>query len=252
LLESGADVNAKNATDTTPLMAAVNLHPAEVISVLLENGADVNARHKDGTTILMMAASRASREANPNPEVIIMLVKNGADVNATTRGGLTPAFFAGGIPEIIEHLSPLTDADKTEIATDSILSNMRNLHGAAVFFHGRNRDIMAANNPPSDIGGLPVDDIHQLVSVMTNPEEAEWVKHYEFHIIGDVNAPIASRAWWISTNVPTPSVANRLQSRRESAGPFVGLFADAYAPDAIPSRPDYAGGDRVFMLFRRP
>src|SRR5678815_2491039 len=54
LVEAGADVNAKNAFDATPLMwAAGDITKARL---LLAKGADVNARSKIGRTPLLIAA----------------------------------------------------------------------------------------------------------------------------------------------------------------------------------------------------
>lgn len=55
LLDSGADVNAKDYGDGTALMEAVKSGDARVLRRLVEAGADVNARAKAGDTALMVA-----------------------------------------------------------------------------------------------------------------------------------------------------------------------------------------------------
>ena len=82
-ISNGADVNARNSYDKTPLMEAAeyNQHP-EVITALLAAGADIKARDDHGETPLMYAA-----EYNQNPEVITALLAVGADAKAKDNAG---------------------------------------------------------------------------------------------------------------------------------------------------------------------
>jgi len=57
LIDAGADVNAKNAFDTTALIIASDNLP--LAKLLVEHGADVNARSKAGHTPLEVAAGSA-------------------------------------------------------------------------------------------------------------------------------------------------------------------------------------------------
>ncbi|MGZ6255369.1 MAG: ankyrin repeat domain-containing protein [Candidatus Chromulinivorax sp.] len=85
LLQTGADVNARNIFGQTPLHYA---QTAEQTKQLLVAGADVNARDDDGWTPLHMAETAAKTE---------LLLAAGADVHARDNNGLTPlhndAFF---------------------------------------------------------------------------------------------------------------------------------------------------------------
>jgi ankyrin repeat protein len=56
-IEAGADVNAKDNRNRTPIF---HLDNAKSIKVCIEAGADVNARDKEGTTPLHMDMDRAS------------------------------------------------------------------------------------------------------------------------------------------------------------------------------------------------
>ena len=46
LIENGADVNAKNKSDSTSLMYALEGGHTNTARLLIENGADVNAKNK--------------------------------------------------------------------------------------------------------------------------------------------------------------------------------------------------------------
>ena len=52
LIESGADVNAKDNSGETALMWAAWYDRAEIAKILIDNGADVNAKNRWGKTAL--------------------------------------------------------------------------------------------------------------------------------------------------------------------------------------------------------
>jgi ankyrin repeat protein len=91
-ISNGADVNARNSYDKTPLMYAAmyNQNP-EVITALLAAGADIKVRDKYGRSPLMAAA-----RDNQNPEVITILLKAGADGKAKSSAGKTAFDYAQG------------------------------------------------------------------------------------------------------------------------------------------------------------
>jgi len=122
LLEAGADPNAANAFDATPLMwcagdaakvrlllskganadarsklgrsalmiAAAYDGAADAARLLIEKGADVNARDKGGNSVLAQAAG------SNNVEVARLLIAKGAEVNNVDEGGNTPLHNAAG------------------------------------------------------------------------------------------------------------------------------------------------------------
>jgi len=84
-LAAGTDVNAK-FLGQTPLYSAAN---KEIAELLIAKGADVNAKNNRDITPLHNAATFGRKE------VVELLIAAGAeDVNAKTKGGLTSLDFA--------------------------------------------------------------------------------------------------------------------------------------------------------------
>ena len=100
-LKSGADPNARDEDNDTPLHLAAAFHknPA-VIEVLLKAGADPKARDDDKDTPLHLAARN-----NRNPGVIKALLKGGADARTNLKWTpLHEALVIKGEPGVIETL----------------------------------------------------------------------------------------------------------------------------------------------------
>ena len=87
-LAAGADVNAKDMYEDTPLYEAVKLGYKEIAELLLANGADVNVKNNVGWVPLHMAT------ALDHKEIVELLVTNGAYVDAKDDDGSTPMHFA--------------------------------------------------------------------------------------------------------------------------------------------------------------
>jgi len=75
LLDAGAEVNANNAFDATPLMWCAN--NIDKVRLLVSKGADVNAKSKQGMTPLIIAALQDGGSG-----VVKFLLEKGANVNA--------------------------------------------------------------------------------------------------------------------------------------------------------------------------
>jgi hypothetical protein len=88
LLDNGADVNARDANGTTPLMLSSFRGHFTVLKVLLSAGADVNLEDKQGTTALMLAS------AGGDMRIVQALIDAGAKVNAKNYIGWTPLMMA--------------------------------------------------------------------------------------------------------------------------------------------------------------
>ncbi|KAH6583759.1 hypothetical protein BASA60_001280 [Batrachochytrium salamandrivorans] len=79
LIEKGADVNAKDEADWTPLTIAVNVNAEQIVRNLIAAGADVNTATERLVTPLHYAASR------DRLEIAQILVGMDANVHALDR-----------------------------------------------------------------------------------------------------------------------------------------------------------------------
>jgi ankyrin repeat protein len=76
LLETGADVEARNPSGTTPLIVAVKHGYSEVCALLIGWKANVNAKSNSGATALMRAAWFG------HTKICALLIEKGADIGA--------------------------------------------------------------------------------------------------------------------------------------------------------------------------
>jgi len=89
LLKAGADVDAWDNDNMTPLLLAFpSAMDGRVAQLLLEHGASVHVRNKNGQTPLHLAASRWVFF-----DVGALMLKLGADVNAQDNEDMTPLHF---------------------------------------------------------------------------------------------------------------------------------------------------------------
>ncbi|MBZ5593717.1 MAG: ankyrin repeat domain-containing protein [Acidobacteriia bacterium] len=89
LLSNGANPNARSKLGRTPLLIAAAYDGAiEAARLLSEKGADVNARDNGGGSVLEQAAG------SNNLEVVRLLIAKGAQVNNVDEGGYTPLLNA--------------------------------------------------------------------------------------------------------------------------------------------------------------
>jgi cytohesin len=82
-------VESKDNLGRTPLQVAVIHNKPEIAELLLANGADVNARDLDQQTPLLEALAVYKHD-----KLVRLLLANGADVNLSDRWGMTPLIYA--------------------------------------------------------------------------------------------------------------------------------------------------------------
>ena len=92
LLEAGANVNAPDGFQRTPLHYAAGYLNAIVVGALIKAGADVNRGDASGQTPLHWACAHSVSDVGP----ALLLIRNGADVNAIRGAGFprTPLDYA--------------------------------------------------------------------------------------------------------------------------------------------------------------
>ena len=96
-LNDGVDINAADANGLTPLAwAAVNDTPFEIAKFLIDKGANVNARDHIESTPLHDAAGAGHRE------IVALLISKGADLNARNKDGKTPEMVLNDVNDGIE------------------------------------------------------------------------------------------------------------------------------------------------------
>lgn len=88
ILQSGADVNTKNAEGSTLLHLRAIDDDIQIIQNLLSLGADVNARDNDGRTPLFNTLDEK------NLDIVELLIASGANVNVRDIDGVTPLHTA--------------------------------------------------------------------------------------------------------------------------------------------------------------
>jgi ankyrin repeat protein len=119
LIEKGADVNAKNAFDSTALMWSVtDIHK---VRMLLDRGADVNAVSKQGHTALLLAAM-----SDGSAPIVRLLIDKGADVKAVDNNkmnGLLAASFANDLESVYIFIDAGLDVNSKDIAGQTPLMN---------------------------------------------------------------------------------------------------------------------------------
>lgn len=79
LIAAGANVNAKDDVDRTPIMYAAAGEFTEIVKLLIAAKADVNIQHRGGGTALIEAVVAG------NPDIVRLLIAAGADVNKKNK-----------------------------------------------------------------------------------------------------------------------------------------------------------------------
>ncbi|WP_264687122.1 MULTISPECIES: ankyrin repeat domain-containing protein [unclassified Wolbachia] len=91
LIKAGADINAKDKDERTPLHHAAQRLSTEEVKVLIEAGADVNSVDRCGWTPLITSIMCFYGEFT---DIIKVLIDLGADINAKDKSKKTPLHWA--------------------------------------------------------------------------------------------------------------------------------------------------------------
>jgi ankyrin repeat protein len=83
-IKKGADVNSRHVNQNTALHAASVQSKYDVMKLLVESGADVNAKNQDGLTPLMMVAFETG-----DAKAAVLLLDSKARVDEKDRNGVT-------------------------------------------------------------------------------------------------------------------------------------------------------------------
>lgn len=113
LLARGADVNERDDTGYTPLMAAAVLSMPTILAFLIEQKADLEMTMSTGMTALFWAVYNTSEDN------ACLLADKGANVNVADDEGMTPLLWAvrrgrlKPLVSMIAHGGDLAQADKS-------------------------------------------------------------------------------------------------------------------------------------------
>lgn len=95
LLQGGADLDARNDEEMTPLMVASGLGHFDIVEALIALGANVNARNTLGWTALMKAIYNYEQDRG-FPEIVSALIEAGAEFENQIAYGTRPLMLAAG------------------------------------------------------------------------------------------------------------------------------------------------------------
>jgi ankyrin repeat protein len=87
-IENGANIEAMDSDNRTPLLNATEKNNTEISRLLIERGAIIHVKDEDNMTPLLHATE------NNNTEISLLLIERGANINATIFSGVSPIFFA--------------------------------------------------------------------------------------------------------------------------------------------------------------
>lgn len=114
LIEMGANVNARDYLNRTPLHYATKENLLPIVEILLDNGADIEARDSSGWTAMIESSRWASHR------VMEYLISHKANINAIDDLGNTALHIA---------VSYYRNSTTTLLLSNGILVDVKNLNG---------------------------------------------------------------------------------------------------------------------------
>ena len=162
LVESGADVNARNHFEATPLYVACNHGHLSIVSYLIDKGAFIDLQCKDGSTALHGAVEKG------HLEIVHDLLALGASQSLANNRGLTPLLHACDLcsTEIVEHI-----IDRPECTKEQRIDALELL--GATIANDKYRDIKKAYSYMKRGMEMRYEDpVHPLLKKKMEPVEA--------------------------------------------------------------------------------
>ena len=133
LINHGADIHIRDESRSTPLHCARN---AETVQLLINHGADIHARNQSQSTPLHLASSRE------NAEIVQLLIENGADVHARDENQSTPLHCARNaetVQLLVDHGADIHARDESQSTPlHRVLSGKRDIISRLVIDHKAN------------------------------------------------------------------------------------------------------------------
>jgi ankyrin repeat protein len=106
LLDRGANIEARNLQDDTPLMVAAEGNNVTLMRLLLRRGANPEAKNRNGDTALLEAVKAGS------PEALVVLLEKGSNLSAKNEALLE---VASSGPVMIRDPSPQTENSQSKV-----------------------------------------------------------------------------------------------------------------------------------------
>ncbi len=137
------NVNAGNKEGMTALMLAVGNNSPGVVKALLNTEADINAKDKEDKTALIWAVVK-----NSSLEVVKLLLEAGADISVMDKEGRTALMWARekkASPEVVALLqdaTPLSDNDFLQLCATGTAEAIRKALGKGAKINAKNEDDM--------------------------------------------------------------------------------------------------------------
>lgn len=165
LLKIGADPNAIDNAQRTPLSVAAERGDIDMVRMLLDGGARVNGLDSDGRTALSYAAQRNSLE------ITNLLVERGADINLVGASGISPLVAAtmDHRQEVKDRLLALNARVDARMDTDhdGTLSSVEVNHWLMANDSRLQAYLPATINPVFDLNGDGTGTLQEVAKVMS-------------------------------------------------------------------------------------
>jgi len=175
LISKGADVNAKDEEDKTPLHHAAEVGEIQVVQLLIKAGADLNIKDKDGESPADCARS------NWHTDVVRLLVSKGADIT------LDLAAYLGDVAKVRNLIGSDPHVDESQLN--------RALH---ISLNGAHIDVaeflLDKGANPNTTGKNNATILHSW-AWGGNPDEAKLVIEFAISKGADVNALQGESRW---------------------------------------------------------